>query len=100
MDKIFEDFKRWIVSKNGEWKIQNVIIEEIIESTHANQIHVNLQSRDGFGHIGIFESNNLYWIEFEGVAGEFENFYKYDEFNELPDLRDFENEYIRFLTNT
>lgn len=99
LDKIFEDFKAWAVSRNADWKKQNVIIEEIIESTHAHQIHVNLQSEDGFGHIGLFESNNIYWIEFEGVARDFENFYKYVEFDELPDLSCLENDYLRFLTN-
>ena len=38
-----------------------------------------MQSEDGFGHISIFESNNIYWIEFEGVTRDFENFYKDEE---------------------
>jgi hypothetical protein len=52
MDIIFSDFKNWIVSKNGLWKEQGLIIDEIIESTHAHQIHINVHSEDGFGHIG------------------------------------------------
>lgn len=95
---IFQKLKVKEVLKIGIYK-KNVIIEEIIESIHVHQIHVNLQSKDGFGHIGIFESNNIYWIEIEGVARDFENFYKYVEFDGLPDLKDLENEYICFLTN-
>lgn len=99
LDKIFEDFKIWIRDKSNEWKKQNVTINEIVESAHAHQIHVNLQSEDGYGHIGLFESSNIYWIEFEASARNFEDFYKYIEFDRLPDFNGIEIEYIQFLTS-
>lgn len=98
MDIIFQNFKNWIDSKKELWKGYGLIIDEIVESTHAHQIHTNLHSEDGFGHIGLFESNNIYWVEFEAVARGFENFYKCFEFERLPCLDNVEQEYIRFLT--
>lgn len=62
MDSIFETFKDWIKSKDYEWEKHGVIIDEIIETTHAHQIHVNSHSKIGFGHIGLYESNNIYWV--------------------------------------
>lgn len=98
MDIIFQDFKNWIGSKKELWKEQGLIIDEIVESTYAHQIHINLHSDDGIGHIGLFESNNLYWVEFEAVAREFKNFYKYFEFEKLPCFNKIEQEYIWFMT--
>ena len=97
MDKIFEDFLAWIKSKDGNWKTREVIIDEIVESTHAHQIHINLHSEFGFGHIALYESNDIYWIEFEAVARDFENFYRYFEFDTLPIFDEVELEYIEFL---
>jgi len=99
LDRIFEDFKSWIDSKKDKWEKQDLIIDNIIESTHAHQIHVNLHAKVGVGHIGLFESNNIYWVEFEAVAREFENFYKHFEFNELPCFNSIEEEYLYFLTS-
>lgn len=45
MDIIFGDFKNWISSKKELWKEQGLIMDKIIESTHAHQIHINLHSR-------------------------------------------------------
>ncbi|AGF57461.1 MULTISPECIES: hypothetical protein [Clostridium] len=98
MDIIFGNFKNWINSKKELWKEQGLIMDEIIESTHAHQIHINLHSNDGFGHIGLFESNNIYWVEFEATAREFEDFYRYFEFERLPCFDNVEQEYIRFIT--
>lgn len=80
------------------WKEQGLIIDEVIESTHAHQIHINIHSEDAFGHIGLFESNKIYWIEFEAVARGFENFYKYFEFERLPCFDNVEQEYLSFMT--
>lgn len=99
MDKIFDDFKIWIKSRDNEWKKRDVIIDEIVESTHAHQIHINLHSAVGYGHIGLFESNNIYWVEFEAVARDFENFYKYFEFDKLPCFNSVEEEYLYFITS-
>lgn len=98
MDIIFQDFKDWINTKKEIWEEHGLIIDDIVETTHAHQIHVNLHSEDGFGHIGLFESNNIYWVEFEAVAREFENFYKYFEFERLPHFDSVEQEYICFMT--
>ncbi len=98
MDSIFETFKDWIKSKDYEWEKHGVIIDEIIETTHAHQIHVNSHSKIGFGHIGLYESNNIYWVEFEATAREFEDFYKYFEFDILPDFKDVVINYLQFLT--
>lgn len=78
----------WIKSKSDEWKKQNVIIDETVESTHAHQIHVNLHSDEGFGHIALYESNNIYWTDFEAVVRDFENYYKYIEFDGFPGFND------------
>jgi hypothetical protein len=75
-----------------------VSIDEIVESYNTHQIHINLHSEDGFGHITLFESNNIYWVEFEAVAREFESFYKYFEFERLPCFDRVEDEYIVFMT--
>lgn len=99
MDKIFEDFLKWIKSIVDVWKKQDVNIREIVEPTHAHQIHINLDSEVGYGHIGLYESNNIYWIEFEAVARDFESYYKYIELDKLPDFHDLEMEYIEFLTS-
>jgi hypothetical protein len=98
MDIVFQVFKKWIESKRELWKEQDLIIDEIVESTHAHQIHINLHSEDGFGHIGMFESNGIYWIEFEAVARKFENFHRYLEFEKLPCFDNIEQEYICFMT--
>jgi len=97
MDIIFQDFKYWIDNKKELWKEQGLIIDENVESMHAHQIHINLHSEDGFGHIGLFESSDIYWVEFEGVARNFENFYKYIEFDTLPDFQEAEMEYLHFI---
>jgi hypothetical protein len=99
LDKIFDDFKIWIKDKDDEWKKKDVTIDEIVESTHAHQIHINLSSEIGYGHIGLYESNSIYWIEFEAVERNFENFYKHIEFDRLPDFHDVEMQYIKFLTS-
>lgn len=98
LDKIFQDFKILIENKKDEWKKQEVIIDEVVESTGSHQIHVNLHSKVGFGHIGLFESNNIYWAEFEAVARDFENFYMYFEFDKLPCFNSVEKEYLYFIT--
>lgn len=97
LDTIFNDFRIWTKSKENKWQEKDVIIDEISE-VHAHQIHVNLHSQVGYGYIGLFENNNSYWIEFEGVARNFENFYKCIEFeNKLPNFDDIEIKYIEFL---
>lgn len=40
-----------------------------------------------------------YWIEFEVFAREFENFYKYFEFEKLPCFDNIEQEYLSFMTS-
>lgn len=98
MDIIFHDFINWINSKKELWGKSGLYIDEIVESNHANQVHINLHSEDGFGHIALYESNNIYWVEFEASAGEFENFYKYFDFGRLPCFDEVENEYFEFMT--
>lgn len=98
-DTIFQDFLNWINSKKKLWEKIGLSIDEIVEAKHTHQTHVNLHSEDGFGHIALFESNNIYWVEFEAVAREFENFYKYFEFERLPCFDEVENEYIEFMTS-
>ena len=100
MDQIFDGFKAWVRSKNDSWKKQGVNVNEIYEAMHAHQIHVNLQSEVGYGHIGLYESNNIYWVEFEATARNLESYYKYIEFERLPDFQDLEVEYLNFLTST
>jgi hypothetical protein len=98
LDTIFDDFKIWIKSKEDRWKERGVVVDKIAEATHAHQIHVKLHSQSGYGHIGLFENNNTYWIEFEGVARNFENFYKCIEIgDELPNFDEIEIAYIDFL---
>lgn len=98
MDKIFESFKGWIDSTNEKWRKRNVTIHKIEEASHAHQIHVHLQSEVAFGHIGLYESNNIYWVEFEAVTLDYEDFYKHIEFDTLPSFSDLEVEYVNFLT--
>lgn len=98
VDIIFQDFINWINSKEVLWEKKGLSIDEITELDHTHQIHINLHSEDGYGHIALFESNNIYWVEFEAVAREFENFYKYFEFERLPSFDMVENEYIGFMT--
>ncbi len=98
MDIIFQDFLNWINSKKVLWGKTGLSIDEIVESNHAHQIHINLHSEDGFGHIALYESNEIYWVEFEAAVREFENFYKYFEFESLPCFDEVENEYIGFMT--
>lgn len=98
MDIIFQDFINWINSKKELWRKNGVSIDEIVESYNTRQIHINLLSEAGFGHIALFESNNIYWVEFEAVAREFESFYKYFEFERLPCFDEIEDEYIVFMT--
>lgn len=98
MGSIFNDFKKWISNRRIIWEEYGLVIDSIADASHAHQIHVDLHSKVGFGHIGFFESNNIYWVEFEAVIEGAENFYKYYEFDKLPSFNIIEEEYLCFMT--
>ncbi len=81
------------MEKNG------VSIDEVVESYNARQIHINLHSEDGFGHITSLRVIISNWVEFEAVVREFESFYKYFEFERLPCFDKVEDEDIVFMTS-
>lgn len=98
MDEYFIRFKSWIDSKKENWNLNGIVISDIMERTHAHQIHVNADSKSAFSHIALYESNNIYWIEFQAVNLYEVNYYKYIEFKEFPNLDDYEEEYLHFMT--
>jgi hypothetical protein len=68
MDKLFYDFENWFNSKIIIWKKQGVIVDKYGEATHAHQFHIELHSEQGFGHIALYESNQIYWVDFEAAT--------------------------------
>ena len=65
MDELFLDFKKWIDSKIIIWSDKGIIVDKAEEATHAHQFHVELHSEEGFGRISLYESNKMYWVDFE-----------------------------------
>lgn len=78
MDKLFSDFEKWVNSKINHWEEQGVIFDKAEEATHAHQFHVEVHSEQGFGHVGLYESNQIYWVDFEATTLNGGNYFKVD----------------------
>ena len=65
MDKYFILFEKWFNLKEKDWKRKGIIIDEAILATHAHQYHLKISSEYGIGTISLYESNGLYWVDFE-----------------------------------
>lgn len=78
MDIQFSDFKKWVNSKISTWKEQGVIVDKAGEATHAHQFHVEVHSEEGFGHIALYESNQIYWVDFEAATLNGGNYFQVD----------------------
>lgn len=78
MDKLFNDFEKWVNSKISTWKEQGVIVDKAGEATHAHQFHVEIHSDQGFGHIALYESNQIYWVDFEAATLNGGNYFQVD----------------------
>jgi hypothetical protein len=68
LSNIFED---WFKSRENEWKIRGVFIDKTTLATHAHQYHIEISSEYGLGRISLYESNGLYWVDFE--AGKYDH---------------------------
>lgn len=78
MDKLFSDFEKWANSKISRWEEHGIIVDKAEEATHAHQFHVEVHSEQGFGHIGLYESNQIYWVDFEAATLNGGNYFKVD----------------------
>ena len=78
MDKLFSDFEKWVNSKISYLEEQGVIVDKVEEATHAHQFHVEVHSEQGFGHIGLYESNQIYWVDFEAATLNGGDYFKVD----------------------
>lgn len=65
MDKYFVLFKEWFKERENEWKTKGLIIDKATLATYAHQYYLEMSSQYGLGRISLYESNGLYWIDFE-----------------------------------
>lgn len=98
----FDDFKIWVQNIQNKWSEQGIIFDKIVEINKEFSLmkfYIEVHIYDSFGEVRFYESNDIYWIEFESFARDFEYFYRYFEFDKynLPDLSQAEQDYLNFL---
>ena len=98
MDKKFSDFEKWVNSKISIWKEQGVIADKVGEATHAHQFHVEVYSEQGFGHIALYESNQIYWVDFEATTLNGGNYFQVDiHYESSLSIEKISHDFINFM---
>lgn len=68
MDMQFEEFDNWYRRNSDRWEEIGITIEKCYDSPYAHQRHLNLISQCALAHIALYESNHIYWIDFEALS--------------------------------
>lgn len=100
MDEIFRGFECWFLNKKTKWEQAGVFVDEAGLGQYGHQYWIKLHSENGLGNIVLHESNNTYWVDFEGGN------YDYDvmflragiEFDDVSELDSYEKEFIKHIT--
>lgn len=94
-DKNFRDFDNWYKSQLEFWKKENIEVEK---SNYHNNIYghsygIFIKFKNGYGEIHLYESNNIYWVDFFAIKD------LYDLFAEsnITGHEAFLNTYVRFI---
>ena len=66
MDEKFSEFEAWYLKQEKEWESQRIVIDYTGLGEHGHQYWIKLHSENGLGNIVLYESNGLYWVDFEG----------------------------------
>lgn len=71
MDKKFCLFDNWFMQKKDTWSKMGITVtkshyNECATKTSYHSYTIELSSSDGEGMMRLYESNNIYWIDFEG----------------------------------
>lgn len=67
-DGQFIEFDNWYHTSSGKWQELGITIEKVYDSPYAHQRHLNIVSEFALAHIALFESNQLYWVDFEALS--------------------------------
>ena len=99
MDKLFFDFEKWVKSKINSWKNKGVIVDKVGEAIHAHQFHVEVHSEQGFGHIALYESNQIYWVDFEAATLNGGNYFQVNiSYENSLSIEKISREFINFMS--
>ena len=100
-DRLFADFEKWICDREKVWEsIGLKIANRNYTETHRHSYTVTLvNSCGGTAEITLYESNSLYWVDFEcwnGVSQEL--FVLVDiQYTDSSSLSDVEKEFEKYM---
>ncbi len=101
-DSKFLDFEAWFMRKTEVWKRNGLKLTKTsyIETPQRHSYYIALENeQDGSAEIVLYESNNIYWVDFEawnGISDEL--FVKAGiRYTSSRNLMDVENEFLEYM---
>lgn len=70
MDIKFKLFEDWYKFQIGLWKSKDIEIENTYycNNERIHTYRIEIKSKNGFGEICLYESNNIYWVDFDACV--------------------------------
>ena len=101
-DSKFLDFENWFMRKTEVWKQNGLKLTKTsyIETPQRHSYYIALENEhDGSAEIVLYESNNIYWVDFEawnGISDEL--FVKAGiRYTSSRNLMDVENKFLEYM---
>ncbi len=94
-DENFCAFDNWCKSQIKFWRTQNIEIEksEYHKNIYGHSYGIFLKFKCGYGEIHLYESNNIYWIDFFAIKDLNDLFAE----SNITSHEAFFNTYVRFI---
>ncbi|MGL5436912.1 MAG: hypothetical protein ACRDBO_16195 [Lachnospiraceae bacterium] len=100
MDPKFQSFIAWYESQISVWEQNEIFVDRVYESEYAQQYHIEVHSQNGLGRVSLYESNNMYWVDFEaGSMSSDEWFFRVNiTYGEPEDIKKQNQEFIDYMS--
>ncbi|GLC82320.1 hypothetical protein [Lacrimispora brassicae] len=100
MNRRFQLFEQWYKNQIPVWEQNTIFIDKVYQSDYAHQYHIELHSENGLGRISLYESNDIYWVDFEaGSVNADEMFFRANiSYHEIEDIVKENEEFIQYMT--
>ncbi len=102
MDNIFLFFENWYKSNKEDWKKRGILLISSSyewKTRHSYALFFKTTDKLGEGQIILYESNNIYWLDFEGA-----NFFEGDMYIKADirtideqSLKQYSEEFFNFI---
>jgi len=93
-------FENWVKANSSDWNKKGIEVDEVGRHPKhylMQSIWVKQSTQNAFGQIQIWESDNLYLMDFMALNNEGQDFYRHYEFTDTYDFDSWQNEYISFM---